>query len=106
LQRSGKPVPTVCALTIDQSFVRDIGKDNNNTALITAIIAMTASLQLEVSTEGVETLQQAQFLVAHGCDEAPGFYLSEAVSGDGFLELFGMLWGIPDDPDQRGNRSL
>jgi sensor c-di-GMP phosphodiesterase-like protein len=59
LQRSGKPVPAVYALTIDQSFVRDIGKEH--TALITAIIAMAASLQLEVSAEGVETLQQVQF---------------------------------------------
>ncbi|HEX9172187.1 MAG TPA: EAL domain-containing protein, partial [Telluria sp.] len=75
------------ALKIDQSFVRDIGKDQNETALVTAIIAMAASLQLEVIAEGVETLQQAQFLMAHGCHEAQGFYYSKAVLADAFLEL-------------------
>jgi diguanylate cyclase (GGDEF)-like protein/PAS domain S-box-containing protein len=77
----------VHALKIDQSFVRDIGKDENDTALITAIIAMAASLQLEVIAEGVETLQQAQFLMAHGCHEAQGFFYSKAVRADAFLAL-------------------
>ena len=79
----------VHALKIDQSFVRDIGEDKNNTALVTAIIAMATSLQLEVIAEGVETLQQAQFLMAHGCYEAQGFYYSKAVRADAFSELIG-----------------
>ena len=78
----------VHALKIDQSFVHEIGKDPHGTALVTAIIAMAASLQLEVIAEGVETLQQAQFLMAHGCHEAQGFYYSKAVPADAFLELF------------------
>lgn len=77
----------VHALKIDQSFVRDIGKDPNDTALVTAIIAMAASLHLEVIAEGVETLQQAQFLLAHGCHEGQGFYYSKAVPADALLAL-------------------
>jgi diguanylate cyclase (GGDEF)-like protein len=77
----------VHALKIDQSFVRAIGKDRNDVALITAIIAMAASLRRKVMAEGVETLQQAQFLRAHGCLAAQGFYYSEAVPADRMTEI-------------------
>jgi len=77
----------VHGLKIDQSFVSDIGEDPKDTALVSAIIAMAASLQLEVIAEGVETLQQAQFLMAHGCHEAQGFYYGKAVPADAFSEV-------------------
>ena len=77
----------VHALKIDQSFIRDIGTDRNHTALITAIIAMAKSLQLGVMAEGVETREQASFLLAHGCHFAQGFYYSRAVPAQVFAEL-------------------
>ena len=72
----------VNALKIDQSFVRDIGTDANNTALVTAIIAMADSLHLNVIAEGVETRQQSEFLMAQGCTAAQGFYYSRALPAD------------------------
>lgn len=77
----------VNALKIDQSFVRDIGTDRNRTALITAIIAMASSLQLGVMAEGVETREQASFLLAHGCHSGQGFYFSKAVPAQDFSDL-------------------
>jgi diguanylate cyclase (GGDEF)-like protein/PAS domain S-box-containing protein len=77
----------VHALKIDQSFVSDIGEDPDDASLVTAIIAMAASLHLEVIAEGVETLQQAGFLMAHGCHQAQGFYYSKAVPAEAFSEL-------------------
>ncbi|HYD58835.1 MAG TPA: EAL domain-containing protein [Noviherbaspirillum sp.] len=77
----------VHALKIDQSFVRDIGTDRNHTALITAIIAMAHSLELGVLAEGVETREQASFLLAHGCRAAQGFYYSKAVPAQTFSDL-------------------
>ncbi|MDQ1921403.1 bifunctional diguanylate cyclase/phosphodiesterase [Massilia pseudoviolaceinigra] len=85
----------VHSLKIDQSFVRDIGTDRNDTALVTAIIAMAGSLQLGVIAEGVETLQQAQFLMTHGCHAAQGFYYSKAVRADAFSELIEDQFVLP-----------
>ncbi|HZV63502.1 MAG TPA: EAL domain-containing protein [Telluria sp.] len=77
----------VHALKIDQSFVHDIGADPNANALITAIVAMAASLRLTVVAEGVETWQQLEFLHARGCPAAQGFYFSEAVPAQVFITM-------------------
>jgi diguanylate cyclase (GGDEF)-like protein len=77
----------VDALKIDRSFVSGIGQDSNDTALVTAIISMAHSLRLKVLAEGVETPEQVDFLQAHGCLSAQGFYYSQPVSADEFTEL-------------------
>lgn len=75
------------ALKIDQSFVAGIGRDANDTAIVTAIIAMAQSLRLKVVAEGVETGEQAGFLKARGCLAAQGFYFSAAVTAENFMAL-------------------
>ena len=77
----------VDALKIDRSFVSGIGQDSNDTALVAAIISMAHSLRLKVLAEGVETTEQIDFLQAHGCLSAQGFYYSEPVSADDFTKL-------------------
>jgi diguanylate cyclase (GGDEF)-like protein len=64
---------------IDRSFVGDITADPDDAALTTAILSMAHSLQLRVVAEGVETLEQAEFLRARGCHELQGFLFSPAV---------------------------
>lgn len=77
----------VDALKIDRSFVSGIGQDSNRTALVTAIISMAQSLRLNVLAEGVETSEQINFLQAHGCPSAQGYYYSEPVSAEAFTEM-------------------
>ncbi|MHB8454636.1 MAG: putative bifunctional diguanylate cyclase/phosphodiesterase [Acidiferrobacterales bacterium] len=75
------------ALKIDQSFVREIRKGSNDTALVTAIIAMARSLKLEVTAEGVETPEELAFLKVEGCEEAQGYLFSRPIPADQFTML-------------------
>jgi EAL domain-containing protein (putative c-di-GMP-specific phosphodiesterase class I) len=77
----------VDVLKIDQSFVRRIGSAGGGAAIVTAVIAMSRSLDLRVVAEGVETLVQLTFLRAHHCDEAQGYYFSRPVPSEQFANL-------------------
>jgi diguanylate cyclase (GGDEF)-like protein/PAS domain S-box-containing protein len=66
-------------LKIDQSFVRDITVDPNDTAIVVAIINMARSLDLETIAEGVETAGQLALLRSKGCRVGQGFYFSAPV---------------------------
>ncbi len=67
----------VDSIKVDSSFVRDIGTDPNDEAIITAIIAMTHSLKLNVVAEGVETEDQYRVLRDLGCDEYQGYFFAK-----------------------------
>ena len=60
-------------LKIDQSFVRDLASGSQGPAILKAIIDMGKSLQLEVIAEGVETVEQKQFLADSGCGLFQGY---------------------------------
>jgi diguanylate cyclase (GGDEF)-like protein len=82
------------ALKIDQSFVRQISDAGEDTAIVTAVIGMAQSLKLRVIAEGVETREELEFLQAHHCDEAQGYYFSRPVPPEQFAEL--LRTGIPE----------
>ncbi|WP_373925219.1 putative bifunctional diguanylate cyclase/phosphodiesterase [Duganella sp. sic0402] len=60
-------------LKIDRSFIMDTPHDANSTALVQTILAMAGHLGLRVVAEGVETQQQADFLIAHDCACMQGY---------------------------------
>jgi EAL domain-containing protein (putative c-di-GMP-specific phosphodiesterase class I) len=74
------------AIKIDKTFVKDLGENVEDTAIVRMIIELAHTLSLEVIAEGVESEKQAALLKEMGCDFAQGFYFSkplppEAVSG-------------------------
>ena len=75
------------ALKIDQSFVHRVTATPNKAAIVSAIISMGRSLGLRVIAEGVESAEDLDFLKAHDCDEAQGFYFSPAVPPKEFAQL-------------------
>ncbi|MBK7614960.1 MAG: EAL domain-containing protein [Burkholderiales bacterium] len=69
-------------LKIDQSFVRDIGTDADDRAIVQAIIQMARALHLSTIAEGVENDEQARFLRAHGCDMVQGYRYCRPIEPD------------------------
>jgi EAL domain-containing protein (putative c-di-GMP-specific phosphodiesterase class I) len=74
-------------LKIDQSFVRDVTTDADDASLVTAIIAMGHALQLNVIAEGVETPEQLDFLIRHGCDGMQGYLFSRPLPAEEITRL-------------------
>jgi len=54
---------------------------------VTAVISMGRSLKLRVVAEGVETQEELEFLQAHQCDEAQGYYFSRPLAAPQFAQL-------------------
>jgi EAL domain-containing protein (putative c-di-GMP-specific phosphodiesterase class I) len=75
-------------LKIDRSFTRDILTDSDSQSITRAIIYMAHGLKLRVVAEGVESVEQLDFLRTNGCDEVQGYLLSVPLPGDEFAEQF------------------
>jgi diguanylate cyclase (GGDEF)-like protein/PAS domain S-box-containing protein len=67
-------------LKIDRSFVSDVSVNADDAAITTAIINMARALNLEVLAEGVENVEQLDFLRAQNCYEIQGYYFSKPVT--------------------------
>jgi len=61
-------------IKIDRSFIANLSSEGDKGAIIEAIIKMSQSLGMTTNVEGVETNDQASFLLDQGCDEVQGFY--------------------------------
>jgi diguanylate cyclase (GGDEF)-like protein len=93
------PIDTI---KIDRSFVRDLPDDTEDRAIAQAIISMGRALGMTTVAEGVETLEQEQFLRAHGCDEMQGFLFSRPLTPDKLAELLRPTPQLVSPPLQPG----
>ena len=74
-------------LKVDRAFVNDITADAEDAAIVRAIVGLGHNLDLEIVAEGVETLEQLEFLRAAGCDLIQGYLMSRAVDAPTFAQL-------------------
>ncbi|WP_248930419.1 putative bifunctional diguanylate cyclase/phosphodiesterase [Paenibacillus hamazuiensis] len=92
-------------LKIDKSFVRDIMSDPNDAAIVASIIAMAHHLNLKVIAEGVETVEQLQFLHRNDCNQIQGYWFSPPISGDQMEQLLQRTQAIAAGKQERADQS-
>ncbi len=81
-------------LKIDQSFIRDIGRNRKSEAIIRAIIALAHNLEVFTVAEGVETAEQVQFLKEHHCDYLQGFHYSRPLPEEEVAGFLAQKWTL------------
>lgn len=74
-------------LKLDRSFLGAVPQSGGDSRLVAALIAMGHRLEVGIVAEGVETQAQADFLRAHGCDEAQGYHLGRPLKEEAFEAL-------------------
>ncbi len=84
-QLENLPIDT---LKIDQSFMSELKKNKDAEAIVKSIILLAKNLNLNVIAEGVETKEQADFLIENECNEVQGFYFDKPMSAEDVEKLF------------------
>lgn len=74
-------------LKIDRSFIKDLTTNDNDKVIIKTIIAMGHSFGLKIVAEGVETVEQQEFLAQQGCDLIQGYLLSRPLPAEQLVKL-------------------
>ena len=74
-------------IKIDKSIIDNILTEKKNSLIANLVISLAKDLQLEITAEGVETKEQADYISSVGCDEIQGFFYSKPLSTDA-LEKF------------------
>ena len=72
------------ALKLDQGVVKRMGKSQQNLDVVRSAISMARELGMTSVAEGVETAEAYNFLIAHGCEEAQGFYIAKPMALEDF----------------------
>lgn len=74
-------------LKVDATLVRNLPRDHEDAAIVSAIIKLAGDLRIKVIAEGVETFEQLNFLRGTSCHHVQGFLFSEALRPDKFEQL-------------------
>ena len=72
----------VNTLKIDRAFITDISSDNDDAAIVEAVLGLGKHFNMKVVAEGVEDEEQLNFLKSQGCDTAQGYYISKPLSSE------------------------
>ncbi len=79
----------ISELKIDRSFIVDIPQNEDDMAIIEAIIAISKSLKLDLIAEGVETKEQEEFLLSRGCRKVQGYLYARSMPAKETAKLLG-----------------
>jgi diguanylate cyclase (GGDEF)-like protein len=85
-------------LKIDRSLITKIPADQGDSTIVQSLVSIGRSMNLEVIAEGIEKKEQLEFLTARGCAMGQGFYFSEPLPADEFLQF---MKGRKEGPSKR-----
>jgi len=88
----------ISIVKIDKSFIADIPEDKGDCDLTRAIISMCQITNQKVIAEGVETIEQLNFLEQYGCDITQGFYHSKPLTASATLDYLSKF-NVESDTD-------
>ncbi|MEO5347392.1 MAG: EAL domain-containing protein [Magnetococcus sp. YQC-9] len=84
----------VNGIKIDRTFIPDITADSESGVLVQAILSLAKALNRKVIGEGIESLQQAEFLRSRGCHMGQGYLFHKPVIAEAFTALLGKVYPI------------
>ncbi len=101
------PVDT---LKIDRAFITDISSDNDDVAIVEAVLGLGKHFNMKVVAEGVEDEDQLQFLKTQGCDIAQGYYISKPMAFEQYVDWL-QRWphgiiGVDGDSEDAGANNV
>lgn len=92
-----KTFPLSC-MKIDRSFLTHLPEKTKDSAIVSIMIQLAGSLDIDVIAEGVETGEQAAFLRAAGCPYGQGYYFSRPVQADVIEDMLAKMTTFPTGP--------
>lgn len=97
------PVDT---LKIDRAFITDISSDNDDVAIVEAVLGLGQHFNMKIVAEGVEDEDQLNFLADQGCDLAQGYFISQPMSLQDYIAWlekwpYGMVGSVEGAAAQR-----
>jgi diguanylate cyclase (GGDEF)-like protein len=78
----------VDVLKVDRSFVNDVPRDPEDCAILSAVVSMARALKMDVVAEGVETIEQREYLASLGCQQGQGYFFSRPVRAEELTAWF------------------
>ncbi len=74
-------------IKIDKSFIEGLPTNKENCVIVQAIIQIGKSFDLKVLAEGIEIVEQENYLISQGCQEGQGYYYGKPLPADDFIKL-------------------
>ncbi len=81
-------------IKIDQSFVRELGRREDCSAIVRAVAGLSSELGMQTTAEGVETQEQLEALSLVGCSEVQGYLFSPAIPGSEVVDLLSRMRAV------------